>query len=343
MAGPVGSRPDLKRTLARNTYASGSIVETILPRDHGLKRLWCRLRVDMTVSSGASVITDNPMSLVKSIRISGTVSGAGSTTIKQASLTMLYWAAFFKRGTKPYRAQLASAGNQSNTILEVMVPIDFYATNLAEPGASILPCYAYKDLVAQVQWGTTTDLCASGVTINSAYIDFTTHELPGLTETEYARNIETMMTYPATTTGTDLQIFDLPLSGAYKSILLRETSSGAATRPGLNLLTGKVRVDLNGQSNIRLLDAAAIRQANAWSHGDGPSPVLTDAAGTRALSITVVEENPLTYLYWIDFAENMGVDGLIDASRLSSFKLYGDITTGGTSPIIEGLINRFEA
>lgn len=343
MAGPVGTRPDLKRQLARNTYASNSIVETILPRDHALKRLWARLRVDMTVSGGASMITDNPMSLVKSIRISGTISGAGSTTLKQASMTQLYWASYFKRGTKPYRAQLASAGNQANTILECMVPIDFYATNLSEPGASLLPCYAYKDLVAQVQWGTTTDLCASGVTINSAFIDFTTHEIPGIAEVEFARNLETSMTYPATTTGTDLMMFDLPLSGAYKSIMLRETSSGAATRPGLNLLTGKVRVDLNGQSNVRYLDAAAIRQANAWTHGDGPSPTLTDAAGTRALSITVVEENPLTYLYFLDFAENMGTDGLLDASRLSSFRLYADITTGGTSPIVEALINRFEA
>lgn len=348
MPGPIGSTPDVIATLATNVFLAGQTVPTPLPKDQVQKRLYLRLEVDVTqAGGGATVIADNPMSLVKQIQVVGAHRTRGTVTLKQASLTNLYWTAAFKRGVKPFRAELASGGAQANTILVAMVPVDFYATDVEAGGGAMLPAYDYTDLTLQVTWGTATDLLSAGATINAARIDVIKHEIPGLdVSAQYVRNVEATQATAVPGTGR-FQLFELPTVGAYKSLTFRCSDPGAAGRPLTNgIFTGAIIVQLAGSTNSRELSWSAQQEISAWLAGSGPSPGWTDAAGVRAQSIAAgigVANLPDGYSR-IDFASNAGMTGMLDASRLTSLRVFGDVTTAGfTAPLIECLINRFES
>lgn len=345
-----GARPDIIRIFNRHTIpdaTNGGPTTGELPRGHAIKRILLDLRVDLTqVGGGATVLADNPASLLQSVRISGSRRGGGGrVTWKSAPAYLLYWAAAFKKGRKPYRYQLANGNAQANTILRTVIPVDFYSSNMTDKGRGLLFSKFFEDLRVDLTWGRPADLLSAGTTINSATCDIITHEIPGLEpdpdEPTYA-NIEEAAMFPVTATGVRTELFKLGLSGEVKSMLLRTANTASAGRPLVNtIISGDVEVNLNGQFVSRKLSWEQLRGMNAWESGPAISPIATDAAGTRALA-TGSEFNPPDGYAWIDFAQNGGEDGLIQASALDSFKVFADLTTNGNSPQVEMLVNRFE-
>lgn len=345
-----GSRPDIVRVFNRSSIpdvANGGPTTQEMPRGHAIKRVFLDLRVDLTEAAGAgTVITDNPWTLLQSVRISGTRRGGGGrVTWKSAPAALLYWAAAFKRGLKPYRVQLASGAAQANTILRSVLPIEFYSSNMADNGRGMLFSKFFDDLRVDLTWGRPTDLISANCTINSATCDLITHEIPGLEpdpdEPTYA-NIEESALFSVTATQTRGELFKVGTSGEVKSMLFRTTNQGTAGRPLVNtIVSGDLEVNLNGQFVSRKLSWEQLRGFDAYVHGPGVHPIVTDAAGTRAIATGTEFQPPDGYAF-LDFAPNGGEDGLIQAGALDSFKVFADVTTNGNTPQVEMLLNRFE-
>lgn len=341
MAAPrPSSTPDIYRELDPNVRTGVGFITTLLPRDNAIKRLFIHLRVNLTTpAAGAVWLNHSPQRLLRLIRVSGTLPGASVVTIKEASGQLLYAAAKFKRSMTPWRV-MPQAGQQANIIAECTIPIEFYASNMADSGLSFLPAYAYRDLKLELLWGDITDLTASAnVTLNSATAEITTHEIPGLVG-DFHVNVESSMIFNHGATGNGIQTFDLPLSGLYKSLMFHQHISQGPSDEAVT----RFEVNLNGMTAIR-------RQG--WRNAQGVTSYIHDETrpgNTLTFDATSPPPDPILnitdFLTWnrglvfIDFAQNGGITGLLDARAMTTFRVLNDVAVAPCT--MEVLLNRFE-
>jgi len=170
-------------------FAAGATRSISIPRDRFIQKIELRLTITGTTAATVSAHEDNPMSLVRGIRLVAN----GNDVKLAASMTDLHYVDQYEYGTAPERFIQTATGLPAGSDLgRAAVVADVGSIEPKNPFdiSSLLPAHTFSSLELFVDWGTSADL-GTGYTVADARITVTLREAD-LTPEEL-REVEPML------------------------------------------------------------------------------------------------------------------------------------------------------
>lgn len=147
-------------------FSANATKKIKIPRNRFIRALQLRLEAKaVNGATGPTLHEDNPMSLVKRIRLIAN----GNDVIFDAPMALRWYESKYIFQAEPERVQTSTTASATSTAI-AEVTVDFATDDANEQDISaLLPAHAMTDLELEVDWGTNTDLAtANAPTITAA-------------------------------------------------------------------------------------------------------------------------------------------------------------------------------
>ncbi len=287
-------------------FNSGNVSAVELPRTLFKKRVTLRLSGTVSVTvAGSGVVAEAPGRLIRKIEIVG---DGVKTYVSQTGLD-LFRLAHILEGKQPQLVGPAGAGVQTNTAINMTIPVHFEATRMRSPVDSYMDPRGFESVQLRITWGTIADIITGGTaTVNAGtQIEAISHDTAIGEENIAYRRLLLYDENPITGASTQLP-FNIPRNGLLAGILFHADVNLSPSDALINFISLKsdnvnVHVDRIGYETLRQNNVVEY-QIDSTTFGNGVNGyVYLDLTedGMISSALNTYNFNTFQVLYDINF------------------------------------------